>query len=65
MTTQSGCWYTSIVTQPQGETIDKGDTSESIAAMQELFKNLLEERKQREEGARRCEQECEEERKRL
>ena len=50
MTTRSGCKYTSIVAQPQRETMDMGDTSESIAAMQELFKNLLEERKQREEG---------------
>ena len=44
-----------------------GETSEAIAAIQELFRNLLYERKKREEEARRREQErleCEEERKR-
>ena len=69
MTTRSGRKYTSVVTQPRGETADMGDTAESVAAMQELFKNLLDERKRREEeDARRREQERlerEEERKRL
>ena len=41
--------YTSVVTQPQGETADMGNTMESISAMQELFKSLLDERKRREE----------------
>eukprot|EP00731_Ephydatia_muelleri_P017415 Em0010g513a len=59
----------SVVAQPQGETADMGETSEAIAAMQELFRNLLDEKKKREEEeARRREQERlerEEERKRL
>eukprot|EP00731_Ephydatia_muelleri_P034076 Em0046g19a len=47
-----------VVAQPQGETADMGETSEAIAAMQELFRNLLDERKKREEEeARRREQE--------
>ena len=69
MTTRSGRKYNSVVAQPQGETADMGETSEAIAAMQELFRNLLDERKKREEEeARRREQERlerEEERKRL
>ena len=69
MTTRSGRKYTSVVTQPQGETADMGNTAESIAALQELFKSLLDERKRREEEeARRREQERlerEEERKQL
>ena len=58
MTTRSGRKYNSVVAQPQGETADMGETSEAIAAMQELFRNLLDERKRREEEeARRREQE--------
>ena len=60
MTTWSGRKNTSVVTQPRGETADMGDTAESIAAMQELFKSqsLLDETKRREEDeARRREQE--------
>ena len=41
MTTRSGRKYNSVVAQPQGETADMGETSEAIAAMQELFRNLL------------------------
>ena len=69
MTTRSGRKYRSVVAQPQGETADMGETSEAIAAMQELFRNHLDERKKREEEeACRREQERlerEEERKRL
>ena len=48
MTTRSGRKYNSVVAQPQGETADMGETSEAIAAMQELFRNLLDEKKKRE-----------------